>query len=82
VQQNPCNGTFTGPDGHEWVYAFLPDINAVVVARQDLSPTEFDLMVFYNEDTLCTPESSARIFLDAGCVPECGCEPGDAAIAD
>jgi hypothetical protein len=77
VQQNPASRAFVGPDGNEWVYGYLQPLNAVVLAEQSVSPTIFDLIVFYNEtifDSGPPPTSGVT-----PCVPECGCQPGDAA---
>jgi hypothetical protein len=72
VPQNPDSLEFVGPDGNEWVYAYLPVLSSFVLAKQSVSPTVFDLIVFYNE----------ALFHPPPCVPECGCEPGDAAAGD
>jgi hypothetical protein len=82
VMQNQLNGVFTGPDGREWVYARLPPLNKIVLARQDLSPTDFDLIVYYNEDTICASGSGETPgAFTCGCVPVCDCW-ADAAAAE
>jgi hypothetical protein len=71
VQQSTETGEFVGPDGNEWVYAYVPSVNAIVIAEESLAPTtDVDLIVFYNE----APSGVDPNRL--GCVPECGCEPG------
>jgi hypothetical protein len=52
VSQDPVTAQFVGPDGLEYVYAYIPSRNEWVVARQDRNITTWRQIINYNTDLI------------------------------
>jgi hypothetical protein len=52
VAQSIVNGQFIGPDGLNYVYAYLPMRNEVVLAREDRNIVTWKLILTYNSDVI------------------------------
>jgi hypothetical protein len=61
IHYSDAYGQFTGPDGFQYIWCYLPGRNEWVVARQDLEPQIY----------------AAILALNSGCAPGCGCSAGD-----
>jgi hypothetical protein len=52
VSQNPINLAFQGPDGLNYVYAYLPSRNQIILAREDRNIVTWKLLEQYNTDVV------------------------------
>ncbi len=58
VAQNPSTLAFTGPDGLNYVYAYLPTRNQYVLAREDRNIVTWTLINEYNSDVIGVHDGS------------------------
>jgi hypothetical protein len=52
VPKDPNDGHFVGPDGLEYIYAWIPSRNEYVLAREDRNVATFKQIQIYNTDLL------------------------------